>query len=209
MPLSCDCQYESVGLCIRSFSAPVAMNVSKQIIMRALSARYLALLLSVHFWAIALTVTLPAQISPAPILNNLLTPNFTILHNATSPPNNLPPDPYIEEFLGGEVKFSDYGSRLSGTDVTNCINQLRDVLKQQEFNPKGRVGTKVRNYDSGNVRLSLHPKPWLIWEDLRALFFYLRDFYQEWDTVAMQFGINSPKNIQVAIGLFAPISAEE
>ncbi len=188
---------------------PGSNECIQQIIMRVLGAKYLTLLPSIQFLAIALTVILPAQISPAPILNNLLTPSFTILHNSTSPPNNLPPDPYIEDFLGGEVKFSDYGSRLSGTDVINCINQLRDVLERQESNPKGRVGTKVRNYDSGNVRLSLHPKPWLIWGDLRALFFYLRDFYQEWDNVAMQFGVNSPKNIQVAIGFFAAISAEE
>ena len=209
MPLSCNCQYESIDLRIRSFSASVAMNVSKQSIMRVLDARYLALLPSIHFWAIALTVTLPAQIPPAPILNNLPTPNFTILHSATSPPNNLPSDPYVEDFLGGEVKFSDYGARLSGTDVVNCINQLQDVLRRQEFDPKGRVGTKVRNYDSGNVRLSLHPRPWLIWEDLRALSFYLRSFYREWDNVAMQFGVNKPKNIQVAVGLFTAISAEE
>ena len=177
--------------------------------MRVLSARYPALLPSIQFWAIALTATLPTQVPPAPILNNLITPNFTILHNATSSPNKLPPDPYIEDFWGGEMKFSDYGSRLSGTDVVNCINQLEDVLERQESNPKGRVGTNVRNYDSGNVRLSLHPKPWSIWEDLRALVFLLRDFYQRWDIVAIQFGVYRPKDFQVAIGIFAAISAEE
>ena len=193
----------------KTVPAPVAMNVSKQITMRVLGARYLTLLPSIQYWALALTVTLPVQIPSAPILNNLLTPNFTILHNATSPPNNLPTDPYIEDFLGGEVKFSDYGSRLSPTDVENCINQLRDVSNQHEPHPTGRVGTKVRNYDSGNVRLSLHPKPWAIWNDLRPVVFYLRYFYLEWDNVAMQIGINKPKNIQVVVGIITAISAEE
>ena len=107
------------------------------------------------------------------------------------------------------MKFSDYGSRLSDTDVDNCIDQLRDVLNQQESHQTGRVGTKVRNYDSGNVRLSLHPKPWAIWGDLRAVVFHLRQFYLTWDNVAMQFGVNKPKNIQVAVGIIAAIRAEE
>ena len=107
------------------------------------------------------------------------------------------------------MKFSDYGSRLSGTDVVNCIYQIRDVLKQQESNPEGLVGIKVRNYDSGNVRLSLYPKPWTIWRDLSPLYFYLREFYLEWDYVALQFGVNKPKTIQVAVGFIAAISAEE
>ena len=176
--------------------------------MRVLGARYLALLPSIQMWAIALTVTLPTQIPPAPILNSLLVPSLTISHNATSAANRLPPDPYIEPFLGGEAKFSDYGSRLSGTDVVNCIYQIRDVLKQQEFNQEGLVGPKVRKFDSGNVRLSLYPKPWTIWGDLSPLYFYLREFYFKWDSVAMQFGVYKPKDIQVAVGFIAAVSAE-
>ena len=185
------------------------MNVSKQIIMRVLGARCLILLSSTQIWAVALTVTLPTQIPPAPILNNLLMPKLTIMHNATSAANNLPPDPYIEPFLEGEMKFSDYGSRLLGTDIVNCIYQIRDVLKQQESNLEGLVGTEVRKYDSGNVRLSLYPKPWTIWGDLSPLYFYLHEFYFRWDFVAMQFGVNKPKNVQVAVGFIAAISAKE
>ena len=107
------------------------------------------------------------------------------------------------------MKFSDYGSSLSRRDVVNCINQLEDVLERQESNPRGLVGTKVRVYDSGNVRLSLHPKPWSIWHDLRAIVYLLRVFYQTWDIVAIQFGCYKPKDVQVAIGIFAAISAEE
>lgn len=185
------------------------MNVFKQIIMRVLGARYLVLLPSIQFWAIALTVTLPMKITPAPILNNLLTPNFTILHNATPAVNRLPPDPYKESFFGGEVKFSDYGSRISGRDVVNCMDQLRDVLNQHESNLGGHVGTEVINYDSGNVRLSLHPIPRTVWEDIRYVLIYLETFYQVWGVVAMQLGIYRPKNALVVIGIFAAIRAEE
>ena len=107
------------------------------------------------------------------------------------------------------MKFSDYGSRLLGTDVNNCIYQIRDVLKQQESDQEGFVGTKVRKFDSGNVRLSLYPKPWTIWGDLSPLYIYLREFYFKWDIVAMQFGVYKPKNIQVAVGFIAAVSAED
>lgn len=209
MPLSCDCQSASIGLHIRPYSTQVSLQVSKQIIMQIFGSRYLALLPSIQFWAIALTVTLPAQMAPAPILNYLITPNSTISHTENSPPNDLPPDPYTEDFLGGLVKFSDYGSKLSHRDVNNCIFQLYDVLERHQSNKKGRVGIDVRHYDSGNVRLSLHPKPSLIWEDLTPLYHYLLGFYRKWDYVALQFGVNKPRNAQVMIGFFSAIGAEE
>ena len=106
------------------------------------------------------------------------------------------------------MKFSDYGSRLFGTDVIKCIFQLQDVFRQQD-NKEDLVGTDVRHYDSGNVRLSLHPKPRTVWRDLEAPIIYLRDFPRQWDCVVMQFSFSKPKNTQVLIGFFSAISAEE
>ena len=125
------------------------------------------ILFSLHqLCAVILAIALPAQLS-SQILSNVLTPNFTIPYNvtysATSPSNNLPPDPSRETVTSSTVEFYDYGMRISHRDTTECLAQLLRTCMTHLPDFQGLVETP-QQVTVGSVELHAHPNDHLTWD---------------------------------------------